>query len=738
MSENKLLKFRQEENKKEVEPVDLLPDLDVLDLTDLSFLMNYSLDSELEGQDKQATKAQNSWVGSSPVVTTKSLLEDEEDSSETISKTMEDEFLGLISKDDDTAKTDNREKKNRFSIDISSLFDEDQAEQKVSIENEDSEQDDITRSISNQNYQSTIARKRFSGIGSQEKIQIGLDIGEQNIKYVVVEKSGKQNVVLAFGINANTLDKNASENEVIEQIVNQIKPFSDFPKARIAWNVYGPRVGMKQISLPNMKKQMLADALTWSAKKDMNLEDENAIIDFIDLNERDRKKDKHQLLAVGCAEDVVISRASAFLTRKITPFKVTPLPVSLWKLYINSVEFDSEQCVALIDIGAKTTTIAFMKNGVLEFFREIQTGGKDITEALMSTIFYHGEPHQLSAVKAEELKRTFGFPQNDLDDVTEDNVPVKEFAVLIRPILERLGNEVRRSIDYYKEHFSAPNLDRTFFLGGSSNLKNFSTFISEFVEGEITTLTPSAEMADKFTELDTRIFRERFHELALPYSLAIDNDSSLNLLPPFIKKLQKLFLIKKASIYGITFGFILLGLFSVFSQLNSKNYQSEYDMLQTQFKILEPLKREHDALRIEQGNLLNKKNIYSEELILKNSLPTIMQAVSNLVPKGTALRSMVLEESGSNNQTQNSKKNRASKRSENSKSQKSDSADNMGKVLLLSGVTLNPGPDAGINIADYMLNLSKTGLFESVKLENQNYNQEEDELSFKIEAIIGK
>lgn len=737
MSENRLLKFQQKENKKETESVDLLPDMDLLDLTDLSFLMNYSLD-EPEDQDNKAINAQNSWVGSSIVAATKSLSEDEEDSSETFSKALKDEFLGLVSNDDDIAKTDNQKQKYQFSTETGILFNENRAKQEMSNEDEDLEQIDITRNIDDQNYQSTIVSKKFSWIGAQEKIQIGLDIGKQNIKYVVVKKLGNRNIVLAFGIHANTLNKNASENEVVDLIIDEMKLFSAFPKARFAWNVYGPKVGMKQISLPSMKKQMIVAAVIWSAKKDMNLEEENAIIDFIDLNEKDRKEDKHQLLAVGCAEDVVISMASAFLARKITPFKVTPLPISLWKLYKDSVEFDSKHCVALIDIGTKTTIIAFINNGVLEFFREFQTGGKDITEALMSTIFYHGKPYQLDAAKAEELKRTFGFPQNDLEDVTADNVPVKEFSVLIRPILERLGNEVRRSIDYYKEHFSAPNLDWVFLLGGSSNLKNFSSFMSEFVEGEINTLTPSAEMADEFSELDISTFRDRFLELALPYSLAIDNDKSLNLLPPYIKKLQKLFLIKKASIYGVIFGFILLGLFSVFAQLNSKNYQSEYEMLQTQFKRLEPLKREHDALRIEQVNLLNKKNIYSEELILENPLPTIMQAVANLVPKGMALRSMVLEESVSNVEIQNSKRNRASKKSKNSKSKKSDNADNMDKVLLLSGVTLNPGPDAGINIADYMLNLSKTGLFESVKLESQNYNQREDELSFKIEAVIGK
>jgi len=291
MSENKLLKFRQEKNKNEVESVDTLPDLDLFDLSDLSFLMNYSLDSELKGQDRNTINARSSWVESgpvdetksllknkedsseifskamedevqrlinselerqdkkaintqnswegSPVVVTKSLLKNEEDSPETFSKAMENEFLGLISNGEDTDKTDNGKQENQFSIDTSSLFGEDQAKQGMLIENEDSEQVDITRSIGDQNYQSTIARKRFSGIGSQEKIQIGLEIGEQNFKYVVVEKSGKRNVVLAFGIHANTLNKNASENDIVDKLVDEVKLISNFPKARIAWNVYG-------------------------------------------------------------------------------------------------------------------------------------------------------------------------------------------------------------------------------------------------------------------------------------------------------------------------------------------------------------------------------------------------------------------------------------------------------------------------------------------------------------------
>ena len=152
MSENRLLKFQQKENKKETESVDLLPDMDLLDLTDLSFLMNYSLD-EPEDKDNKAINAQNSWVGSSIVAATKSLSEDEEDSSETFSKALKDEFLGLVSNDDDIAKTDNQKQKYQFSTETGILSNENRAKQEMSNEDEDLEQIDITRNIDDQNYQ---------------------------------------------------------------------------------------------------------------------------------------------------------------------------------------------------------------------------------------------------------------------------------------------------------------------------------------------------------------------------------------------------------------------------------------------------------------------------------------------------------------------------------------------------------------------------------------------------------
>ena len=65
---------------------------------------------------------------------------------------------------------------------------------------------------------------------------------------------------------------------------------------------------MKRISLPQMKKQMLAEAVFWSVKKDMNLENEKAVIDFVELSRNTKEDDKqHQLLVVVFAPMLIIA-----------------------------------------------------------------------------------------------------------------------------------------------------------------------------------------------------------------------------------------------------------------------------------------------------------------------------------------------------------------------------------------------------------------------------------------------
>ncbi len=53
-------------------------------------------------------------------------------------------------------------------------------------------------------------------------------------------------------------------------------------------------------------------------------------------------------------------------------------------------------------------------------------------------------------------------------------------------------------------------------------------------------------------------------------------------------------------------------------------------------------------------------------------------------------------------------------------------------MLKISGVCNNPKPAVGIEIANYLQSLEKTGLFKTILVENQDVNEEYNQLTFEI------
>ena len=588
----------------------------------------------------------------------------------------------------------------------------------------------IRGNFSTADYHSRGKRSRFSGI-TGVTCHVGVDIGSDTVKYVAIRKKRGQIQVVAFGVAKNPLGEDATPEDVAHFLLDDLQFKERFSGGRISWVVSGPDVGVRRKTMPELSKKMLREAIFWSAKKEFGFEDAAVVIDFKVLGHVEKKgTPQADLLVLGAKEEVVKPLAKLLLKKRILPTRIRPLAVVLWKAFMKSPAFSNEGSQVVIDIGHSKTTLAFVHDGILEFTREIPTGGKDITEALMNTIFYQGEPYQFDRNEAEWLKHTYGFPEENLEDTTEQGVPVKEYAVLIRPILERLGNEIQRSIDYYRENFDVQQVDAAYFTGGTARLKNLIPFLSELVDCQLRLLPQPESLPHRLPPEEAEIFYERYHEFAIAYSIAGDCEKSLNLLPKSFQMLEKLRLAKRISAYAAVIALLVIGMVSGISYLRSASLENQFRLLQLEYQKLAPRKERFDRLRSRQAYLQKKREIYSRELILDNPLPQIMKAIANLFPRGMALTKMEILRPGEG-ETRIERKPRK-------KEKKAGNEPSGGREIFLSGVCNHPRPDAGITIANYMLELRKTGLFRSVVLERQYFLEEADQLRFEIRIQLGE
>ena len=362
-------------------------------------------------------------------------------------------------------------------------------------------------------YKSQQKKKKYQLIKDQSAFQIGLDVGTQNIKYVITKRQKNGSQILSFGILPNYFDKDEKLKQITEYLIDELNIKKDYRNIRCSFNVYGPSIGIKRNTFPKMKAKMLQDAVLWSAKKEFDLENVPILVDCVKLGKVEKKGVEHEdLLMIGCDENLVTQKIESLLIGKLVPFKVNPVAITLWQIYKKSAIFDKNETVALIDIGSSKTTIVFINKGILEFNREIPTGGKDISESLTGTIFYDGKPFQFNYQEAETMKLEYGFPIEDLEDLTSHNVPVNEYSVLMRPILERLGSEIQRSIDYFQESFSESRVDRIYLLGGSSQLKNLTSFLLKFIEPQLDILQFPENIQHDLNEVELKVFENRYRE----------------------------------------------------------------------------------------------------------------------------------------------------------------------------------------------------------------------------------
>lgn len=131
-----------------------------------------------------------------------------------------------------------------------------------------------------------------------------------------------------------------------------------------------------------------------------------------------------------------------------------------------AVADESGEVVAVISIGARTTNVNILKNGVLRFTRPIPIAGNNIT-ALIQNVFKE------SFAEAERTKIEEGVL--GLEGAEDGN---REFTEIVQTTIEELAGEIRRSFDYFKAQTREPLIHRVILTGGTSKLRNLDVFLT--------------------------------------------------------------------------------------------------------------------------------------------------------------------------------------------------------------------------------------------------------------------
>lgn len=304
---------------------------------------------------------------------------------------------------------------------------------------------------------------------------VGLDLGSQVVKAVEITLEGPEPVITGFA--QAEIQPGTDRNEAIKDVIRRGK----FRSKDVVTSVSGQNVVVRYITMVQMSDSELKQAIKFESDKYLPFEADEVVMDCQRLDRtppasNDPGAAEAEMMGVvlaACRRDHVNEQVSEITNNGLSPVAVDVDVFALanaWELCgLTENEADQESAIALVDVGAGSTSINVVTNGETCFSREIGIGGADMTQATARRM-------GIDVVEAERLKKR-----------GEENEPAVTRA--IGPVLEDLVSEISLSLDYV-ENREGLRVEEVLLSGGAALAPGLVSYIEQAVSRPTRTWNP--------------------------------------------------------------------------------------------------------------------------------------------------------------------------------------------------------------------------------------------------------
>lgn len=331
--------------------------------------------------------------------------------------------------------------------------------------------------------------QRFKGSLVKEPVVMGLDIGSSFIKFAKV-KFLKDGVVKLLSVG-----KEPVELSSLADTLKRIAQTEAIDTVNIS--VCGPSTLIRYADFPQMNNADLHGALRFEAQKHIPLPVGEITLDAHVLK-RDLPDNKMLVLLAAVKNSFLHERLKLFLDAGIRVNIVDIDSLALANAFIfnySPEESAQGRVVALLNIGAFSSNLNILEEGVLHLSRDLYIAGNNFTKRIADTL-------GINSKEAEELK---------CHSSPEKAERVRE---AVNTVLGYLSTEIRVSFDYYESQCSC-SVAKIFLSGGSASFSALKDMLSEMLGVEVQPWDPLRKL-----EVDESIL-VRAGELSASLAVAV-------------------------------------------------------------------------------------------------------------------------------------------------------------------------------------------------------------------------
>jgi type IV pilus assembly protein PilM len=306
------------------------------------------------------------------------------------------------------------------------------------------------------------------------KIGVGLDIGTSSVKLIELQGGGTIRVnrfavvpLPEGALNSGVINNQAGVAASIREAFHQSK----ISQHQVIVAIAGQAVIVRHIKMTGiamLNGQELANAIRWEAERYIPFPIDEVNFAFEVIN-RDNEQNELEIMLVCAHNDIINSHLQVLKEVGIQPISMDIQPFALMRVF-GMENAKGQGNVALLDIGAGTSDLTIVKDGVPRFTRIIPVAGTRFTQLISNGL-------ALGFDEAERAKISYS---DALFENSSQNPESMEFKVsmVMAEGLKELALELRRSFDYYQLQQRSETITRLLVSGGGSKIRNLIPYLN--------------------------------------------------------------------------------------------------------------------------------------------------------------------------------------------------------------------------------------------------------------------
>ena len=310
---------------------------------------------------------------------------------------------------------------------------------------------------------------------------VGVDIGSASARAVEVQGfDGPRPSIVRFAEVA--LPESAiRRGEVVEAstvgtALRRLWSTGGFKTKDVVLGMGGSRVFARDLSVPRAALVQIRESLPYIVQDLLPVPVSDALLDFYPIaEERGENGPMVSGLLVAAIKDSVNANVAAAIGAGLRPVQVDLIPFAVSRAL--APQRTAKGRDVLVAIGADSTNVIVVEDGVPLFVRIITNGGADVTRAIATKLGW-------SPDQAEQAKRAVGMggPMTRAEDR-----PVLE---VVYEVVGELLASIRSTISYYTTAHADQPPQRIVLTGGGARLTGLATALQELTGMSVTLAEP--------------------------------------------------------------------------------------------------------------------------------------------------------------------------------------------------------------------------------------------------------